>query len=183
MRSIAVASVLTIVFAIAVGAAAALRPSTNASPPWCSYTDDSRHATLTVPAPGKPGGHPLYTRSCGPGQAVLHHHEETLRIRGGHCARLPGGHFVIRIGLRAAAPAAPAEQLGLFIHHPRADRPGTFRLAETENGLVWAQAQVRNVYDLAISGGTITIGRSMRSGTFAFRLADTTRATGNWTCD
>ena len=36
---------------------------------------------------------------------------------------------------------------------------------------------------LQIAGGTITIGRSMRDGTFAFRLQDAKRVTGNWTCD
>ena len=33
-----------------------------------------------------------------------------------------------------------------------------------------------------IATGTITIGKSMRNGTFALRLRDATRLTGSFTC-
>ena len=33
-----------------------------------------------------------------------------------------------------------------------------------------------------ISGGTVTVGRSLREGTFSFRLRDATRVTGSWSC-
>jgi hypothetical protein len=56
-----------------------------------------------------------------------------------------------------------------------------FRLAETATSLVYANIQLGGP-SLEIAGGKITIGRSMRDGTFALRLQDATSVTGSWTC-
>ena len=81
----------------------------------------------------------------------------------------------------ANSPAHPAKWVGLFIRDSRAAQPGTFRLAETATSFVYATVQLGRPA-LEIAGGTITIGRSMRGGTFALRLQDATRVTGSWTC-
>ena len=65
--------------------------------------------------------------------------------------------------------------------HPQAADPGTFRLAETATSLVYANIQLGGPA-LEAAGGKITIGRSMRDGTFALLLRDATRVTGSWTC-
>jgi len=47
---------------------------------------------------------------------------------------------------------------------------------------VLAKIQLPHYRSLDVSGGTITIGPSRLFGTFTFRLRDTTRVTGRWTC-
>ena len=54
-------------------------------------------------------------------------------------------------------------------------------LLEFARRFVYANVQLGGP-ELQIAGGTITIGRSMRDGTFALRLRDATRVTGSWTC-
>lgn len=140
------------------------------SPPW----------SVSVPRPGKPNSNPLYVRFCGPAQASVRVHGASYRIAGGHCSRMEG-EFLVRIGMIGNAPVKPAEFVGLFLHHPKASRAGTFKLAETAAGTVYAAIHHRS-RDLAVSGGTITIGRSRRAGTFALRLHDASRVTGSWSC-
>lgn len=145
------------------------------APPTCSPGQNA----VAVQTPGTSPGHPLYTRWCGPATVLVHLHGASFRLHGGQCEE--GGGFLVRVGLIANAPAPPAEWVGLFLHDPRAAHPGTLKLAETATGTVYARIQLR-APELLIAGGTITIGKSMRAGTFAFRLRDGTRVTGSWTC-
>lgn len=87
----------------------------------------------------------------------------------------------MRVGLIANPPARPAKWVGLFIRDKRAARAGTFRLADTATSFVYAKVQLGGP-ELQIAGGSITIGRSMREGSFALRIQDAKRVTGTWTC-
>jgi hypothetical protein len=82
----------------------------------------------------------------------------------------------------ANPPAHPAKWVGLFIRNRRAAaHGGTVRLEETAANFSYATIQLGGPA-LEIAGGKITIGRSMRDGTYALRLQDATRVTGTWTC-
>jgi hypothetical protein len=84
-----------------------------------------------------------------------------------------------------AATAASGEWIGLYVFHPRATHNGTFKLGvtDTKSSATWVGAEGQlGGKQLAISGGTITIGQSGRDGTFALRLRDATRVTGSWIC-
>ena len=148
---------------------------THQGPPTCS-SHDLRTAVQT---PGT-SGTALYTRWCGPARARVYLAGTSFLIRGGRCVSDPSSFFV-RVGLVANPPARPAKWVGLFIRHPQAAHPGTFRLAETATSLVYANIQLGRPA-LEIAAGTITVGRTMRDGTFALRLRDATRVTGGWTC-
>jgi hypothetical protein len=139
----------------------------------------SSHDLTAVQTPGT-SGTPLYTRWCGPARARVHVNGASFLIRGGRCVGRPTRYFV-RVGLIANPPAHPAKWVGLFIRDRRAANPGTFRLAETPTSFVYATIQLGGPA-LEIAGGTITIARSMRAGTFALRLRDSSRVNGSWTC-
>ena len=147
---------------------------THQAPPTCSPND------LTDVQTSGTSGTPLYTRWCGPARARVHVNGASFLIRGGRCLGHPTSYFV-RVGLIANPPARPAKWVGLFIRDRRAAHAGTFRLAETATSFVYATIQLGGPA-LEIAGGTITIARSMRDGTFALRLQDATRVTGTWTC-
>jgi hypothetical protein len=136
---------------------------------------------LLIPTPGLPGGHPLYVRFCGPAEAVAHLDGGSFQLRGGQCTRDNGGGFLIRIGMIANAPALPFGFVGLFLHRSDVTHTGTFRLAETAKGTVYATIQLPH-RNLPVAGGTITIGKAMTAGTFALRLHNATRVTGTWAC-
>jgi hypothetical protein len=85
--------------------------------------------------------------------------------------------FDIEVGLRGATPATPAKSFVLDASDPR-HRAGVFRVSNATIQLPGhALALPRE-----IATGAITIGESMRSGTFALRLRDATRVTGSFTC-
>lgn len=147
---------------------------THEGPPTCLA-----HGPTFVQTPGT-GVAPLYNRWCGPAMARVHVNGASFLIRGGRCVGHPTSFFV-RVGLIANPPAHPAKWVGLFIRDPRAAHAGTFRLAETATSFVYATIQLGGPA-LEIAGGTITIARSMRAGTFAFRLRDSSPLVGSWTC-
>lgn len=148
---------------------------TSQAPPTCSP-----HTSLVaVQTPGT-SGPALYTRWCGPATVRVHHDGATYRLRSGRCIGKPTSYFV-RVGLIANPPARPANWVGLFIRDARASAAGTFRLTDTATSFVYATIQLGGPA-LEIAGGTITIGRSMRDGTFALRLQNAKRVTGSWTC-
>ena len=148
---------------------------THEAPPTCSPKD-----MTVVQTPG-PSGIALYTRYCGPARARLHTNGKSFLIRGGRCVSDPGSYFV-RVGVSANPPARPTKWVGLFIRNRRAAaHGGTVRLEDTAANFSYATIQLGGP-QLLIASGTITIGRSMSEGTFAFRLQDATRVTGSWTC-
>jgi hypothetical protein len=112
--------------------------------------------------------------------ACVHVNGASFVIRGGRCIGHPTSFFV-RVGLIANPPAHPAKWVGLFIRDRRAARAGTFNLAETATSFVYAVIQLGGP-TLDIEGGTISIARGMRAGTFAFRLRDSSHVNGSWTC-
>ena len=144
-------------------------------PPTCSPQDP-----VAVQTPSPATSTTPYTRWCGPARVRIHANGTSFLIRSGHCAAHPTSYFV-RVGLIALPPARPAKWVGLFIRDRRAAHAGTFRLADTATSFVYANIQLGGPR-LEIASGTITIGRSMREGTFAFRLQDATRVTGSWAC-
>ena len=159
---------------------------THSAPPTCASQMNAHWGSdglLSVATLGT-SGPALYTRWCGPARARVHvnvvRESASLLIRGGRCVGHPTSYFV-RVGLIANPPAGPGKWVGLFIRHPQAAHPGTFRLAETATRLVYAKIQLGGP-ELEAAGGKITIGRSMRDGTFALRLRDAVRVTGSWTC-
>ena len=80
-------------------------------------------------------------------------------------------------GLHGDTPAAPAKSFGLGMTNPR-HHAGTFRRFDVSiqlGGLAYDMPE-------EISKGTVTVGRSLRDGTFSFRLRDATRVTGSWSC-
>jgi hypothetical protein len=154
---------------------------THSAPPTCASHMNARWDSgglILVHTPGRPD-RALYTRFCGPATARVHHNGTPFLIRGGRCFSRDPGYMVVA-GLMAKS-SARAKWLGLYLHDPRADHPGTLRLAETATGTVYARIQLGGP-ELQVTGGTITIGRSMRDGTFALHLRNATRVTGSWTC-
>jgi hypothetical protein len=85
--------------------------------------------------------------------------------------------FGFQVGLVGVTPATPAESVRLYVTDPR-HSAGTFRPEEASiqaGGQSFAMPQ-------EISTGTVTIRKSLHSGTFALHLRDATRITGSWTC-
>lgn len=148
---------------------------THQAPPTCSS-----HDVVAVQTPSPATSTTLYTRWCGPARVRVHADGASFLIRSGRCVGHPTSYFV-RVGLIANPPARPAKWVGLFIRDKRAARAGTFRLADTATSFVYAKVQLGGP-ELQIAGGSITIGRSMREGSFALRIQDAKRVTGTWTC-
>jgi hypothetical protein len=173
----------------------AAQPGLALQPPMCSsrggmgiglgYPLGHQLSEVYVPAVlSRAQPEPLYTRFCGPVTIAARLHGALFRIRGGRCVRAATGGYRVQAGLSAQA-AARGQWLGLFVHDPRAKNNGTFTLGaiETKTLATWVGALGQlGGNELEISGGTITIGQSGRDGTFALRLRDATRVTGNWTC-
>gem|GEM_PF-6331965 len=160
------------------------------SPPRCSdagrkavetgWLPGHQVASVAAPAPKTRNEVPAYTRMCGPASAVVRFHGTSFWIPGGRCALNGKRDYVVQVGLTAAPPAAPAKSLDLVVGGPKAATVGgAFRM-----GSVWviAKIQLANYRSLDVSGGTITIAPSRRLGTFTFRLRDSTRVSGSWTC-
>jgi hypothetical protein len=155
------------------------------APPKCSAAGTAAVMTAWLPghlveevqapvgAAGK--GHAMYTRWCGPATILARLHGATYRIPGGRCEL--GRGYLVRAGLIDRL-ATRGQWVGLFLHDARAEHPGTFKLAEG----VYASAELRGRNLAIASHGTITVGQSMRNGTFALRLSDGTPLTGSWTC-
>ncbi len=85
--------------------------------------------------------------------------------------------FGAQIGLVGATPAAPAKSFLFAVSDPR-HRSGVFRVSTATIQLLGHAFALPG----EIATGTITIGKSMRNGTFALRLRDATRLTGSFTC-
>lgn len=164
--------------------------ATNPAPPQCTFNDHWGHKTLSVPKPGKPGNK-LYIRFCGPAEAVVYVRGAPVRIHGGFCRRDQGLRS-ISVGLLAFPPAAPGKGVA-FQFHPPTVRPGTFSVEETAEPFVPAQIQAGGVgvgslargptgEGVQIQSGTLTVRKSMRSGTFAIFTSNGRRVTGTWTC-
>ena len=80
-------------------------------------------------------------------------------------------------GLHGDTPAVPAKSFSLRVSNSR-HHAGTFRRFDVSiqlGGLAYDMPE-------EISKGTVTVGRSLRDGTFSFRLRDATRVTGSWSC-
>ena len=154
--------------------------ATPVNPLWGIDRESGSRVIRAVQIPG-PSGTALYTRWCGPATARVHLDGASFLLRSGHCIGKPTSYFV-RVGLMANPPARPAKWVGLFIRNRRAAVDGgTVRLEDTAANFSYANIQLGGPR-LEIASGKITIGRSMRDGTFAFRLQDATRVTGSWTC-
>jgi hypothetical protein len=142
--------------------------------------------SVAAPAPTTRNGASTYTRMCGPASAVVRFHKTSFWIPGGRCALNGTRDYVLQVGLTAAPPAAPAKSLDLEVGGPKAATVGgSFRIGGyggTGASSVIAIIQLPHYRSLGVSGGTITIVPSRRSGTFALRLRDATRVTGSWTC-
>jgi hypothetical protein len=165
---------------------------TAVAPPKCSSAGSAGvetgwlpgHQVVSVSAPAQKtrSWRVTYTRWCGPASAVVRQYAVSYQIRGGRCSLNGMRNYVVQVGLIAYPPAAPAEYVGLFIGYSGARHSGEFRVRGTETGMVNARIQLPHNRRLDVLGGTITIDRSMRDGTFALRLHDRTRVTGSWTC-
>lgn len=119
---------------------------------------------------------PTWTRNCGPAVVLVHLDGASYRIRGGRCG-MGAVIFGVSVGLEGATPATPAKSFVLAAPDPR-HRSGVFKVSNAAIQLLGhAYALPRE-----IATGTITIGKSMRNGTFALRLRDATRLTGSFTC-
>ena len=147
---------------IAPAESSAAARDTLPAPPLCSAADNSRHAILSVPTPGLPGGHPLYVRFCGPAQAVVQVHGKTFDIRGGACDDTQG-YERIGIGLHAFAHAPTAR----WIAFAASTAPAVFVQLP---GIRYAIGQAA------------TSGNPIHTGTFAGHFHDGTPFTGSWTC-
>jgi hypothetical protein len=163
------------------------RTISTVAPPKCSDAGSAAVSTawlpghqvvsVSVPVPTTANAPPpTWTRWCGPAVVLVRLHGASFRISGGRC--WPGSVlFGVFAGLKGSTPAAPAKWFNLEVSDPR-HHAGIFRLFE-------ASIQLRGdsfAMPEQISSGTVTIGGSMRDGTFALRLRDATRVTGSWTC-
>ena len=119
---------------------------------------------------------PTWTRNCGPAVVLVYRHGASYRISGGRCG-MGAVLFDLRIGLEGATPAIPAKSFVLDTSDPR-HRSGVFRVSNVTIQLLGHAFALPG----EIATGTITIGRSMRNGTFALRLLDATRIIGSFTC-
>jgi hypothetical protein len=176
-------------------AAVEAQPGLALAPPMCSSAESKGvshgylpgHQLYQVYVPAllsRAQPDPVYTRWCGPASILARLHGASFRIRGGRCIPGATGGYRVQAGLRAET-AARGEWIGLYVFDPRATHNGTFKLGvtDTKSSATWVGAQGQlGGKQLAISGGTITIGQSGRVGTFALRLRDATRVTGSWIC-
>jgi hypothetical protein len=119
---------------------------------------------------------PTWTRNCGPAVVRVHLHGAWYRISGGRCG-MGAVMFGAQVGLVGATPAAPAKSFRFAVSNPR-HRSGVFRVSTATIQLLGHAFALPG----EIATGTITIGKSMRNGTFALRLRDATRLTGSFTC-
>jgi hypothetical protein len=144
---------------------------------------------------------PTYTRWCGHATASVRVHGVSYRIRGGLCEQTEAQQtrsapvertYGFAVGLETSRPAVGAKSLEFAVHyppplhrgtfrHPRPLYPGTFGLSEVDAS-IQLDGETR-VQPRTVTAGTVTIGRSMRDGTFALILHDGTRATGSWACN
>ena len=183
-RSLAATLALFILGLLASGSGGAAPPL---RPPRCSDAGSSTVSTgyltghqvisVSVPVPTtRNPPPPTWTRYCGQAVALVRLDGATFRIQGGRCS--PGAVIDgLAVGLQGATPAAPARSFRLGVRNPR-HHAGTFRphyVSIQLDGRAFAMPE-------QISTGTVTIGRSLRDGTFALRLRDATRVTGSWAC-
>jgi hypothetical protein len=138
--------------------------------------------------------HATLTRFCGPAAVNLRAHGRSFLIRSGYCEYGNYWHYKLYVGLARYVPAAPDKFFGLAIRDPRALHGGTF--TRTYASMQLAGHSLRSTGQLAlalpfpasapspgeITGGTVTVAKSLRSGTFVFHLRDATAITGSWTC-
>ena len=120
---------------------------------------------------------PTWTRYCGRAVALVRLHGAAFRIHGGRC--LTGAVIdMLVLGLHGDTPAVPAKSFTMGVTNPR-HHAGAFRPWD-----VSIQLGGRG-FDMPeeISRGTVTVRRSLRDGTFSFRLRDATSLTGSWSCD
>lgn len=119
---------------------------------------------------------PTWTRNCGPAVVHVLLNGASYRISGGRCG-IGAVLFDAHVGLQGATPDVPAWSFVLDAADPR-HRTGTFKLSNASIQLLGQAFAMPG----AISTGTVTIGRSLRAGTFALRLDDATRVTGSFAC-
>jgi hypothetical protein len=178
------------------------------APPKCSEASTGKvdwaraqHHLLNVSLPtslSRQQPFPTLIQYCGPATARVREHGSSVEIRGGYCISPGSGYkYQLWLGLEPGdnAPTAPYKFFGLVVHDPRAAHAGTFTRAYASMQL--AGNGFRSISQLSpfrsfgpvpgpvqgeITRGAVTIAKSMRAGTFAFRLSDATRITGSWTC-
>jgi hypothetical protein len=164
-------------------ASAPARTLVAVAPPKCS--DAGNPALETGYLPGRHvvqvstndgSSPPTWTRNCGPAVVHVLLNGASYRISGGRCG-IGAVLFDAHVGLQGATPAAPAKLFVLDASDPR-HRAGTFKLSNASIQLLGRAFAMPG----AISTGTVTIGRSLRAGTFALRLDDATRVTGSFAC-
>jgi hypothetical protein len=144
---------------------------------------------------------PTYTRWCGHATALVRVHGASYRIRGGLCEQTGASRtrtapvertYGFAAGLEASRPAAGATSVEFAVHYPPPLHPGTFRHPRPLYPGTFGPSEFDASIQLdgetlaqprTITAGTVTIGRSMRNGTFALILHDGTRATGSWACN
>jgi hypothetical protein len=176
-------ALLTALLFASVVASAQGRTLVAVAPPRCSDAGDP-----TLETGWLPGHHvlqvstndgsrpPTWTRNCGPAVVHVLVHGASYRISGGRC-QIGVVVFDAHVGLQGATPDAPAWSFVLDAADPR-HRPGTFEVSNASIQLLGQAFAMPG----AISTGTVTIGRSLRAGTFTLRLDDATRLTGSFAC-
>jgi hypothetical protein len=135
-------------------------------------------------------------RFCGLARVKLRAQGRSLQIRSGYCnSSEEFWQYQLYVGLKGRVPAAPARFLEIAVHNSRAVHGGAFpALAYMQlGGRTFASAKPswRRLSPLypappvagTITRATVTIAKSLRAGTFAFRLRDATQITGSWTCN
>jgi hypothetical protein len=174
-----------VVAALLAFVAAPLKAQTTPTlaPPKCSDAGNSTLSTGYLPghrvvqvSTNDGSSPPTWTRNCGPAVVLVHLHGASHRISGGRCG-MGAVLFGVMIGLEGSTPAAPAKSFILAASDPR-HRSGVFRVSTATIQLLGHAFALPG----EIATGTITIGKSMRNGTFALRLHDATRVTGSFTC-
>jgi hypothetical protein len=154
--------------------------------PQCTFNDHWGRKTLSTK---------LYTRFCGPAEAVVYVRGAPVHIRGGFCRRNKG-LASISVGLLAFPSAAPRNGIA-FEFAPPTIRPGTFSVDDEgeRRGKTYVPAQIQaggirvgrpaSLSDrrrLQVQSGTLTVRASMRSGTCAIFTSNSMRIAGSWTC-
>jgi hypothetical protein len=184
--------------AAALSTAAVAPPKCSDSPSKVSTATTAAGQTLWVALPRvfTTHGHSTFTQFCGPATVTVRAHGRAFRIHSGYCDAGATEHYwpyQLFVGLEGHTPAAPAKFLEIAVHTPRAIHGGTFPAsgAMQLGGRTFATAKnihggITNwtaaVLPRTITEGTVTIAKSLRAGTFDFRLRDSTQITGNWTC-
>ncbi len=188
MRALSISMLCALVL-LAAGWTHAANPAP--APPQCTFNDHWGHKTLSTK---------LYTRFCGPAEAVVYVRGAPVHIRGGFCRR-NRGLASISVGLLASPRAAPRNGID-FQFDPPTTRPGTFSVDDEtaeQRGEPYVPAQIQaggigvgrpaarpgSLADrrrVQIQSGTLTVRASMRSGTFAIFTSNSMRISGSWTC-